>query len=375
MYMGLEQYIIAFVDFTNTIVIPFLLGMAFLFLVINVFRFFIIGGANTDSQEKARALALYGVGAFVLIIIFWGIINILTSTLGLMQLGQTTARCFDYDKDCDITPAQQTNNGADVMTALNTGGTLDTSITDNIDVSTGNASPPNSDQLPGSGTTVTQLDTPADGIGTFEYSTFIATEDAIKPIAEDFVRQDAPDLFGRHAGQIVYDLFADLPLETRDNERFSDVDRVQASQRLLLVVDSDEVSNVRAQEYQAQLENYYAEITPGYEQESMAPELNTITKTIPDTVQTDMSITRRLIEDELVAYYSSAGLGLSQQQIAQNVRADLQTVSNGTTQERFTALENLYDQNILRDPDNVIYDRFAEDLNVENIYNGTRPDF
>ena len=93
MYMGLEQYIIAFVAFTNTIVIPFLLGIAFLFIVINVFRFFIIGGANTDSQEKARALALYGVGAFVLIIIFWGIINILTSTLGLAT---QTASKSDY---------------------------------------------------------------------------------------------------------------------------------------------------------------------------------------------------------------------------------------------------------------------------------------
>ena len=108
--MGLEQYIIGFIGFVNNIVIPFLLGIAFLFFVINVFRFFILGGANTDSQEKARSLAIYGVGAFVLISILWGIINILTSSLGLAQLGQTTARCFDYDPNCDLSVAVPINN-------------------------------------------------------------------------------------------------------------------------------------------------------------------------------------------------------------------------------------------------------------------------
>jgi len=370
--MGLEQYIVALVTFVNNLVIPFLLGMAFLLFVINVFRFFIIGGSNTDSQEKARALALYGVGAFVLIIIFWGIINILTSSLGLMRLGETTARCFDYDPNCDVSVSVQTNGGANVATDFNSNDTTDTTLTDDIVVSTGNASPPSNSQLPGRSSNITPLDTPAMDVGTLEYSTFTATENTIKPEAADFIRQDAPDLFGRHTGQIVDDLFADLPLETRDNERFSDADRVQASQRLVLV---GEIENDKAVMYQAQLEDYYAETIPGYEQGTMAPTLNTITKNIPNNVQAEMSVTNRLIEDELITYYSSVGQGLNQQQIAQNVSTDLQTISTGSTQERFAALENLYDQNILRDPDNVIYDRFAEDLNVENIYSGTRPDF
>lgn len=91
--MGLQQYIINFILFVNGVVIPFLLGIAFLVFVINVFRFFILGGANSDSQEKARALAIYGVGAFVLILIFWGIVNLLVSSLGL---GGGAAPIFDY---------------------------------------------------------------------------------------------------------------------------------------------------------------------------------------------------------------------------------------------------------------------------------------
>jgi|GEM_PF-1328444 len=94
--MGLEQYIISFIGFTNSTVIPFLLGIAFLVFIINVFRFFIVGGANSDAQEKAKALAVYGVGAFVLIIIFWGIVNILNSSLGLTRVGDIIARCPDY---------------------------------------------------------------------------------------------------------------------------------------------------------------------------------------------------------------------------------------------------------------------------------------
>jgi hypothetical protein len=85
--MGLEQYIIALVTFVNTIVIPFLLGIAFLVFVINIFRFFIAGGANTDSQEKARSLATYGILAFVLIMVFWGVVNLLTGSLGLSGQG------------------------------------------------------------------------------------------------------------------------------------------------------------------------------------------------------------------------------------------------------------------------------------------------
>jgi hypothetical protein len=91
--MGLEQYVIALITFVNTIVIPFLLGIAFLVFVINIFRFFIVGGANTDSQEKARSLATYGILAFVLIMVFWGVVNILSSSLGLAS---QTASKSDY---------------------------------------------------------------------------------------------------------------------------------------------------------------------------------------------------------------------------------------------------------------------------------------
>ncbi|MCA9363479.1 hypothetical protein KC851_04120 [Candidatus Kaiserbacteria bacterium] len=69
--------------FFSNIIIPFLMAVAFLFFVFNVFRYFILGGANKDDRDKAKAQAIYGITAFVLIIIFWGIVNMFADMIGL----------------------------------------------------------------------------------------------------------------------------------------------------------------------------------------------------------------------------------------------------------------------------------------------------
>ncbi len=74
--MNLQSYISDLINVLNNTIIPFILGIAFLVFVINVFRFFIIGGATDEGKEKAKSLALYGVSAFIFIIIFWGIVNL-----------------------------------------------------------------------------------------------------------------------------------------------------------------------------------------------------------------------------------------------------------------------------------------------------------
>jgi heme A synthase len=66
-------------------VIPLVLGIAFLIFLINAVRFFIIGSNSTEGQENARNLALYGVGAFVLILSLWGIVNLLAGGFGLNE--------------------------------------------------------------------------------------------------------------------------------------------------------------------------------------------------------------------------------------------------------------------------------------------------
>ena len=80
---GVQGFLINLVTFFNSVVIRFLFGVAFLFFIINAVRYFVIGASNEEGREKAKSLAIYGVAAFVFIIIFWGIVNLLSSSLGL----------------------------------------------------------------------------------------------------------------------------------------------------------------------------------------------------------------------------------------------------------------------------------------------------
>lgn len=67
--------------FLGNVVIDFLLAVALLAFVINAARYFIIGGSNEKDREKAKSLTIYSIMAFVLIIVLWGIINMLVNGL------------------------------------------------------------------------------------------------------------------------------------------------------------------------------------------------------------------------------------------------------------------------------------------------------
>ena len=88
-------------QFIDTTLIPFLFGMAFLVFVYNVIRYFIIGATNDKDRENAKNLAIYSVAAFVFLIIFWGIVNMLNSSLGLQGKAQP---CSDYQKTFGTCP-------------------------------------------------------------------------------------------------------------------------------------------------------------------------------------------------------------------------------------------------------------------------------
>ncbi len=77
--------------FFESTLIPFLFGIAFLIFVINVIRYFVAGAGNKDAQENAKSIALYGVMAFVFILIFWGIVNMLTRSTGLEDCTTVTS--------------------------------------------------------------------------------------------------------------------------------------------------------------------------------------------------------------------------------------------------------------------------------------------
>ena len=73
--------------FSNDVLIPFILGIGFLVLVWGIFKYFIFGGANDEAKEQGKSLIIYATLGFVLIIVFWGIVNLLTASTGLVDQG------------------------------------------------------------------------------------------------------------------------------------------------------------------------------------------------------------------------------------------------------------------------------------------------
>jgi hypothetical protein len=70
-------------EFTNDVLIPFIIGIGFLFFVWGMFQYFIAGGADEEKRKSGKQLMIYATLGFVLIIVFWGVINLLASSTGL----------------------------------------------------------------------------------------------------------------------------------------------------------------------------------------------------------------------------------------------------------------------------------------------------
>jgi hypothetical protein len=80
--MDIQTFLDNILTFMNGTLVPFLLAVAGFVFVWNAFRFFILGGSNEESQSKAKSLATWGIGAFVIILSLWGIVNLFVEGFG-----------------------------------------------------------------------------------------------------------------------------------------------------------------------------------------------------------------------------------------------------------------------------------------------------
>lgn len=106
---SLQNVLNGLLTFIDGVLIPFLFGIAFLFFVFNIVRYLVLDGGNEEARDNAKNLALYGFGAFVFLIIFWGIVNLVVDSLGLNcgaiqpdYVGQSTSA------PCTTTPRTNT---------------------------------------------------------------------------------------------------------------------------------------------------------------------------------------------------------------------------------------------------------------------------
>ena len=77
------QLLANILGFSNNVLIPFILGIGFLVFVWGMFKFFIYGGADDDAKTSGKSLMVYATLGFVLIIVFWGVVNLIASSTGL----------------------------------------------------------------------------------------------------------------------------------------------------------------------------------------------------------------------------------------------------------------------------------------------------
>lgn len=82
--------------FIDDVIIPFILSIGFLVFVWGMFKYFIQGGANDEAKESGKSLIMYAIAGYVVILAFWGIVNILSNGLGLEDtLDQTPSAKVD----------------------------------------------------------------------------------------------------------------------------------------------------------------------------------------------------------------------------------------------------------------------------------------
>ena len=69
--------------FISNVLIPFILAIGFLLFVWGIFLYFIAGGADEEKRGKGKSLIIWATLGFVIIIVFWGVINIIAGGTGL----------------------------------------------------------------------------------------------------------------------------------------------------------------------------------------------------------------------------------------------------------------------------------------------------
>ncbi len=79
---GIGTFLDAILGFIDSVLIPLVLGIAFLMFIWGVFKFFILGGSDSEKQAEGKSLMIYAVAGFVIILSFYGIVNLLTDGLG-----------------------------------------------------------------------------------------------------------------------------------------------------------------------------------------------------------------------------------------------------------------------------------------------------
>ena len=79
----IQTYSTSIINIINTYLVPVFFAIAFIVFLWGIVKYFFIHGAEDAEREKGRWFILWGVIAFAAILSVWGLVNIVSSTLGI----------------------------------------------------------------------------------------------------------------------------------------------------------------------------------------------------------------------------------------------------------------------------------------------------
>jgi uncharacterized membrane protein YidH (DUF202 family) len=66
----------------NNVLVPVIFAVAFIVFLWGAFETFILGATNDTAKEKGKSLMLWGLIGFFVMVSVWGLVNVLTGTIG-----------------------------------------------------------------------------------------------------------------------------------------------------------------------------------------------------------------------------------------------------------------------------------------------------
>lgn len=84
---GAGQFIISTI---NGVLVPVIFALAFLVLLVGLFKAFIIGANDENAKDQGKNLIIYGIGGMVAMLTIWGLVHIITGSFSTNNSGPGT---------------------------------------------------------------------------------------------------------------------------------------------------------------------------------------------------------------------------------------------------------------------------------------------
>ncbi len=81
-FSDIDRFVKNIITFMNGTLVPAVFALAFLVFIWGMFKTFILGGHEEETQEDGKKLMMYAIAGFVIMVSLWGIVNLLARGFG-----------------------------------------------------------------------------------------------------------------------------------------------------------------------------------------------------------------------------------------------------------------------------------------------------